>query len=126
MNDFNLLPLLPEIFLALLAMVLLVAGVFIGNRSTSLICWLTCAGFAVAGVLVLNMPAESQAAMNGMFIADEFSALFKILILIGLIASLALSVDYMRQERMARFEYPVLMTLAGIGRMLMGSANNIL
>lgn len=126
MNDFNLLPLLPEIFLALLAMVLLVAGVFIGNRSTSLICWLTCAGFAVAGVLVLNMPAESQAAMNGMFIADEFSALFKILILIGLIASLALSVDYMRQERMARFEYPVLMTLAGIGMMLMVSANNLL
>ncbi|MBK6897393.1 MAG: NADH-quinone oxidoreductase subunit NuoN [Alphaproteobacteria bacterium] len=126
MNDFSLIPLLPEILLAVSAMVLLILGVFMGNRSTTLICWLTCAGFAVAACLILNMPAESQTALNGMFIADKFSALFKILILMGLIASLALSVEYLQQERMARFEYPVLITLAGIGMMLMVSANNFL
>ncbi len=126
MTDFNLLPLLPELLLAAMSMILLIVGVFIGNRSTSLICWLTCAGFVAAACLVLNMPSEGQVAMNGMFITDEFSSLFKILILTGLIASLALSIDYMQHERMARFEYAVLVTLAGIGMMLMVSANNLL
>ncbi|MEZ5919554.1 MAG: hypothetical protein R3D66_06585 [Alphaproteobacteria bacterium] len=37
--DFNLAPLIPEIFMALFAMGLLIVGVSQGNRSTSVICW---------------------------------------------------------------------------------------
>ena len=126
MTDFNIMLLLPEVFLALTAMGFLMVGVFQGNRSTDVLCWSACAGFAIAALLLMKSDWESQSILNGMLVIDEFAAIMKLFILLGLIASLALSVDYLYQERLARFEYPVLVVFAGIGMMLMVSANNFL
>ncbi|MCB1681970.1 MAG: NADH-quinone oxidoreductase subunit NuoN [Alphaproteobacteria bacterium] len=126
MIDFDITPLLPELLLSISAMALLIIGVIRGNHSTVILCWLACAAFAIAACIVLRMPWESHAVLNNMFVIDEFAAFFKILILMGLIASLALSVEYIYLERMARFEYPVLIMLAGVGMLLMVSANNLL
>lgn len=48
MTDFNLIPLLPEIFLALAAMGLLIVGVTQGNDSTKVISWSCAFGLALA------------------------------------------------------------------------------
>ena len=69
---------------------------------------------------------ETQFALNNMLIVDGFSNVMKLIIIVGMIASLGLSVQYLYQERIARFEYPVLVMFAGIGMMLMVSANNLL
>jgi NADH-quinone oxidoreductase subunit N len=69
---------------------------------------------------------DGNSVMNGMFLLDHFAGFMKLLILTGLAFSLLLSVSYLNQEQIARFEYPVLVLFAGIGMMMMVSANNLL
>ncbi len=126
MIDFNLIPLLPEIFLSLIGMGLLIVGVSQGNRSTRVICWASAVGFAITGLILLGVGWETQSVLNGMFVMDKFAGFMKLLILMGLIASVALSVRYLVQEGMERFEFPILIIFAGIGMMVMVSANNLL
>lgn len=126
MNSLNIIPIIPEIFLVITTMGFLIAGVFQGNKASNVICWSTIISLAIAGILILNASWDTQYSMHGMLIIDEFSSISKLLILIGLAASLSLSVQYLYQERIARFEYPVLILFAGIGMMFMVSANNML
>ncbi len=126
MDNLNIMILLPEIFLAITAMGFLIAGVFQGNRATDVLCWSSCLSFVIATVLLLRIDWTTQYMLNDMLVSDAFSNVLKILILLGLMASLALSVKFLYQERIARFEYPVLVIFAGIGMMLMVSANNML
>ena len=126
MGDLNIMLILPEIFLALTGMGFLMLGVFQGNRSTDVICWSACVSFVIAAVLLMEGDWSTQYILNDMLVMDQFAGVMKLLILLGLIASLALSVQYLYQERIARFEYPVLVVFAGIGMMLMVSANNFL
>lgn len=126
MGDLQIMLILPEIFLALTGMGFLMLGVFQGNRSTDVICWSACVSFVIAAVLLTKYDWDTQYILNGMLVTDQFSGVMKMLILFGLITSLALSVQYLYQERIARFEYPVLVVFAGIGMMLMVSSNNFL
>ncbi len=126
MTDFNLIPLLPEIFLSLVGMGLLIVGVSQGNVSTRVICWSSAAGFVITGLILLGIGWETQTVLNGMFVMDKFAGFMKLLILTGLVAAVGLSVRYIIQEGMERFEYPILIIFAGIGMMIMVSANNLL
>ena len=126
MTGFNLIPLLPEIFLALSGMGLLIVGVSQGNDSTRVICWASAFAFLLAAIVLLGLGWESRVVLNGMFTFDQFAGFLKLMILMGLIASLALSVRYLYDEGIARFEYPVLMIFAGIGMLMMVSASSML
>lgn len=122
----NLVPLLPEIFLALSAMGLLIVGVHFGNESTKVVSWFSAAAAFVTIMILLNMPMESTLSANGLFKLDIYASVLKVIILIGVIASIALSVRYLIQQGVSRFEYPVLILLSAVGMMVMVSANNML
>ncbi len=127
MGSLDIMPLLPEIFLILTAMGFLMLGVFQGNKTTDVLCWSACASCVIAILLITGEEVTNvRYLLNGMLVLDPFSIAAKIIILIGLIYSLALSVRYIYQERIARFEYPVLVMFAGIGMLFMVSANNFL
>ncbi|MAS08307.1 MAG: NADH-quinone oxidoreductase subunit NuoN [Ahrensia sp.] len=117
---------LPELILAIGAMVLLMVGVFApAERANS-----TVTGLAVAvliGVLgwMLLMGGEGE-AFAGAFVQDGFSVFMKTLTLIGSIVALAMSVGFARAEKFDRFEFPILILLATLGMMLMVSANSLL
>ncbi|MAZ15623.1 NADH-quinone oxidoreductase subunit NuoN [Oricola sp.] len=117
---------LPELILAIGAMVLLMVGVFApAERANS-----TVTGLAVAvliGVLgwMLLMGGQGE-AFGGAFIQDGFSVFMKTLTLIGSIVALAMSVGFARAEKFDRFEFPILILLATLGMMLMVSANSLL
>lgn len=118
--------LVPEIFLAVCAMALLILGVFRGNHSTTLITWLTCLAIAISALCVLNVDVTIGPILHGMIITDTFAVMMKLLVMFGLVVSLVLSIDYLKQEGIARYEYPILVALAGIGMLFMVSANNML
>ena len=122
----NIMLVMPEIFIAVMAMVFLMLGVFQGNKSTDVLCWAASFCFVITSYLILQTNWDTQFALNNMLVIDSFSSVMKLIIIIGLIASLGLSVKYLHQERISRFEYPVLMMFAGVGMMLMVSANNML
>lgn len=117
---------IPEIFLAVAGMVLLIAGVMRGNSSTRFLCWATTCCFLIAGLLLVGLDWDRQEAFYGLFLMDSFNGTMKILVLLGLGASLMLSVDYLYQEKIVRFEYPILVLFAGLGMLMMISSNNLL
>jgi NADH-quinone oxidoreductase subunit N len=120
-------PALPEIFLAVFAMALMMLGVFSPeNRAFKTVGSFALAGLGVALLLVLFNPGGRVLAMNGLFISDGFATYMKVLVLAGSIATLLMSDRFVRREKMARFEYPVLIVFATLGMMMMLSANDLI
>jgi NADH-quinone oxidoreductase subunit N len=122
----DLMPALPEIFLACAAMALLLIGVFLGEKSTRIVASLAVLSFIITGALLLMGHSGRVVTFNGMFVADGFAVFMKILVLVGSSLTLIMSLDYLEHENMSRFEYPVLFVLATLGMLLMISANNLI
>ena len=120
------LPALPEIMLATVGMVLLMAGAFGGEGTTRLITWITILSIAVAALLVLYTAHGRVLAFGGLFVTDPFAVFMKELVLIGSGLTLILSLDFNERERIARFEYPILILYATVGMMMMVSANDLI
>lgn len=123
----NLTPLLPELFLVFIGMGLLMVGVLRGDRSTPVIIWASAIGIGLSAALLMKLGWQDDAIiLGGMFRFDYFTGLMQLVIAAGLVLALLLSLDYLPQEKMERFEYPVLVLFAGIGMMLMVAASNLL
>jgi NADH-quinone oxidoreductase subunit N len=121
----DLLPALPEILLAVGALVLLMIGVFAGERSTSLITGLSIALIVVAGFVLVFLPTEGR-TFSGAFVIDPFARFMKVLALIGSAVAIVMSIGYARAHRFERFEYPVLIVIATLGMMMMISADDLI
>ncbi|MXN67034.1 NADH-quinone oxidoreductase subunit NuoN [Stappia sp. GBMRC 2046] len=121
----DLMPALPELLLAAGALVLLMVGVFGGERSTPIVTGMSVALLAVAVLIYIFSPAEGT-TFGGAFIQDGFARYLKILTLIGSGLAIAMSVAYARNEHFERFEYPVLIVIATLGMLLMLSANDMI
>ena len=120
----DLMILLPELLLAVGAMVLLLAGAIGGEKTAPAISWAAILLLALAGAAVV-MGAEGSAFQHA-FIADGFSRFAKVLILIGAALSILLAEEFFSAIKLSRFELPVLMLLATLGMMLMVSASSFL
>jgi NADH-quinone oxidoreductase subunit N len=124
----DILPAVPEIFLAAAAMALLMLGVFRGDKATDGVS--TLAVFALIltglGVIFLTPEGKRTAVFAGMFVTDAFAVFMKLLVLAGSALAIVMSSRFNRHEGIARFEYPVLMLLATLGMMMMISANNLI
>jgi NADH-quinone oxidoreductase subunit N len=120
------LPALPEIALAIAAMMLLLIGVFRGEGSTRLVSWL--AVLVLIGILVLaaGQGLDRRTAFYGMFVTDAFGVFMKALVLIGSAVSVVMAMRYNEDHQIARFEFPVLILLASTGMMVMVSANDLI
>ncbi len=118
-------PALPEIFMAIAAMVLLMLGVFRSKDSTALVAWLVLGVLAVAGVLVLRGP-DAGVTFNGLFVVNGFTSFAKILTLIGAAISLLMINTWAHNVRMACFEMPLIVLFAVLGMMMMLSANDLI
>ncbi len=102
-------PALPEIFLAVAAMAIMMAGVFVpAGRALATTTALSLATLIVTGALVVMVGGGYQLALNDLFVVDRFAVFMKILVLIGSVLAIIMSQGYIQREGMARFEYPVL------------------
>ncbi len=127
MEELNFTAVLPEVLLALGASALLMLGVFRGNSATRLVLLSGIVLLVVALIVMwFGQDRADILAMSGLFIADSFAAFMKSLVLIGAMLTMLMSLGYIERERMARFEFPVLMLFATLGMMMMVSANDLL
>src|SRR5258708_28823808 len=123
----NFLPALPEIFLAASAMLRLRIGVFQReDHAAREVSWLAVIVLLIAIALVATFGFERQVGLYGLFVTDGFGVFMKILVLIGAALSIVMSLRFNERERIARFEYPVLVLLATTGMMVMISANDLI
>lgn len=117
---------LPEIFLACAAMALLMIGAFRGNKSTSLISWLSVLSFIVAGLLVQFDGYSNVSTFGGLYRDDAYGVFMKTLCLGASALAIIMSIDFNKREKLVRFEFPILIVIATLGMMVMISANDLM
>ncbi|HLP69973.1 MAG TPA: NADH-quinone oxidoreductase subunit NuoN [Rhizobium sp.] len=115
----------PELILAVGALVLLMVGVFSGDKSTPTVTGLAVALLIASGLWMVLVPAEGS-AFGGAYLADGYARFMKILALIGSVTAMIMAVGHARFDHLDRFEFPVLLVLATLGIMLMISANDLI
>ena len=115
---------LPELVLALGAILLLVVGAFLGKRSMAVV-----SGGSVIVLLFAAIAAGLGAkggAFNGAFIADDASVFSKVAIYIASAVAIFLGERWLTRIGNAKFEYPVLVVLAALGMGMMVSAGDLI
>jgi NADH-quinone oxidoreductase subunit N len=117
---------LPEIALAIYAMLALLAAVYTGKDATApLVTWIT-GGVLLITAIWVGTGTGTQTAFGGGFNDDGFARFAKVIILLSAAAVLVMSQDYMARRGILRFEYPILVTLAVVGMMVMVSAGDLM
>ncbi|MBP5855531.1 NADH-quinone oxidoreductase subunit NuoN [Marivibrio halodurans] len=120
-------PALPEIFLAIAVMGLMMVGVFVKpDRALPLVSALAIAVLLVAGALIAAGGGGYQLAFGDLFVVDRFAVFMKLLVIAGSVLAIIMSEGFIRREGMDRFEYPVLICLATLGMLMMVSANDLI
>ena len=119
-------PALPEMVLAVAAMVLLIVGAMRGESSTRLVSWLAIAVLIVVFLLTELGGGERRVGFYGMFMADAFARFMKALVLTGSAVTILFAMRYNEEQGIARFEFPILVLLATTGMMVMISANDLI
>ena len=121
----NLLPLLPEIVLAVGAMALLMVGVGAREARSDLVLWLSIAVLILAGICVAAGEG-TETLFGDSFVIDAYARMLKLMTLIGAAVALLMSRDYWHDFGGLKFEYPVLVLFAATGMMMMISANDLI
>jgi NADH-quinone oxidoreductase subunit N len=122
----SLVPLLPEIILAVGAMALLMLGAYRTPRSETLIDVLSIILLVIAGIAVVLLPEGKLVAFGGSFVVDNFARFLKVLAIAGSAAAILMSIDYDRREGEQRFEYSVLIVLSTLGMLMLISAADLI
>lgn len=118
---------LPEILLAVYAMVILMIAVYGGkDRLSGFVFWTTAVAMAALGLFIAMMEPGARSAFNGAFIDDGFARFAKVTMLFGSAIMLLLSQEYLKRNNLYKFEFPVLLSLAVLGMMMMVSAGDLI
>ena len=125
MENLNLV--LPEIFLSLSIMFLLILGVFKKNSSVFIHNFSLIILFVTA-VITFNETShiEKKLLFNGSIIIDYLSSLMKIITLLAAFIVLSISKNYLKIFNILKIEYPILILSSVLGMMVMISSNDLI
>ena len=122
---YSLLPVLPELVLAVGAMALLMLGAFRGPQTTQLVTGIAVVLLAITGALIFWLPAGKLTTFGGSFIVDDYARFLKVLALIGSGVTLILSRSYLAEQAKI-FEYAILVLLSTTGMMVLISSGDLI
>jgi len=130
LNNFvppDLFPAMPEIFLVLMACVILLVDAFIGRTQR----WITAALTIVSLVgcaLITYQTMDGQVVLtfSNMFVDDLLADFLKLMLYLAVIVALIYSRDYLVARQLDKGEYYVLVLFATVGMMVMISASHFL
>ena len=128
----NIVPALPELFLAGVIMLLLMFGVFQkgglndnDEGTFRIVSMLSIVSLLLAVFLLVPVAGPRVLTFADMFVTDKFAVFCKALVLIAAALGILISRDFMERHHIARFEYPILIVFASLGMLLMISANDL-
>ena len=124
MNNLNLI--LPEIFISLTLMFLLIFGVFKKN-SSGLIYNLTIISLLILLVLIINLNSiEETFLFNESYKIDYLSTFMKTLTITSCIFVMLTSSKYLKLTKIFKIEYPILLLSSILGMLVMISSNDLI
>ena len=117
---------LPEIFISLAIMFLLILGVF-KNNSSNIIHYFSIVCLLITGILIINNPSGTQVTLfSGSFIIDNLSSFMKILTILGGASILLMSKKFLKISKIFLIEYPILILSSILGMLVMISSNDLM
>jgi len=119
-------PAFPELFMGAGALILVLIGAIMGEKSYGLVRGLTLFVLIVAGLLVAMGNGQTAEAFGGSFISDSFAQFMKVATLSGSVLTLFLAEAYLKHTKRQAFEFPLLVLISTIGMMLMISAHDLI
>ena len=122
----DLTPALSELVLFLGALALMLLGSFREEDASRLLSPLAVLTLLVAALVAVAHDRTRTLGFDGHFVFDGYAAFLKVLILGGSAASLLLAIGFLQDERIDRFEYPLLVLFSTLGMSMMVSANSLL
>ena len=122
-NNLNIM--FPEIFLSLSIFLILLIGVYIKN-SFNLIFNVSSLIIIVTITIILTSPNTEEKIFLDSFTRDAFSNYFKILILLSTLFVLNSSKNFIIDNKLDKFEYPIIILLSVLGMFFMVSANDLI
>jgi len=115
---------LPEMIIAVMAMVLLIWDLFIPKEKKQWVAYATVLVCVAAAVAVVQVTTGlSATSFYGYFVMDPLASFAKLLILLATVFGVILSFDFMKNEENMG-EYYCLMLFSVLGMMLLVSSNN--
>ncbi|MDA9650743.1 NADH-quinone oxidoreductase subunit NuoN [Candidatus Pelagibacter sp.] len=125
MDNLNLV--LPEIFVSLSVMFLLVLGVF-KKDSSKLIFNISLLVLLTTAIITLNktFSINRVTLFNNSVVIDYMASLMKIITLIGAFLVLLISSSYLKIFKIFKIEYPILILCSVLGMMIMISSNDLI
>ncbi len=125
MENFELI--LPEIFISLSIMFLLIVGVF-KKDSSRLIQNISLLVLLITAVITFNetLSIDETTLFNGSVIIDYLSSFMKIVTLIAAFLVLIVSSNYLKSFKIFKIEYPILILSSVLGMMIMISSNDLI
>ena len=125
MENLNLV--LPEIFISLAIMFLLILGVFKKN-SSKLIHNFSLIILLITGGIIFNetLTVENTLLFNGSVVIDYLASFMKFITIIAALMALIVSSNYLKTFKILKIEYPILVICAVLGMMVMISSNDLI
>ena len=123
----DLYPAMPEMFLALMACVILLVDLFLDQSRrwiTSLLTMLTLIGCAL--ITYNTMDGQSVLTFSNMFVDDLLADFLKLMLYLAVMTVLVYSRDYLAARGLDKGEFYVLVLFATLGMMVMISAAHLL
>ena len=122
-NNLNIL--FPEIFLSISIFVILMIGVFI-NKSYNLVTNLSLSSLIILILIILNGESSSVKIFSESFLRNSYTNFIKILILSASVFVLYSSQFFIKDNNIAKFEYPIIILLSILGMLFMVSSNDLI
>ncbi len=118
---------LPEIFISLSIMFLLILGVFKKN-SAVLIQNISLFILIIATIIIFNETAniEKKFLFNNSVVIDHLSSFMKMITLLAAFIVLTISKNYLKLFKISKIEYPILILCSVLGMMVMISSNDLI
>ena len=121
----NLNILIPEIFLSLSIFSILMIGVFL-KKSFNIIFNLSSLIIIVTIAIIISSPNSEEKIFLESFTRDAFSNYFKVLILLSSLFVLNSSKNFIVENKLDKFEYPIIILLSILGMFFMVSSNDLI
>ncbi len=117
---------MPEVFLIMWALVVLMVGVFQKRSEREGVYYITFVGIGLALFMLYSSLGNYAYSFNEMFKVTPFTQLMKGVVLLAVGAVFYMTFKHFPREQMNRFEYPVLVLISTVGMMIMISANDLI
>ena len=122
----NMTPILPEIFLSVLAMALLLINVFNPGGQKSYLAYVSFIGIVATAVLVGAGWGSHIESFSGSVVLDNFATFFKMTFLVAAGLAVLISDSYMEREGCHHGELYPLILFTVVGMMLMASGTDLM